>query len=76
MCTFLVQGPPLNLPLGAALALGLVPGVLMGAVLAHNLPVLRLRLGMAIVLIVASLLLLAKLIYAQFTLYNEENVQN
>ena len=56
--------------------MGLVPGVLMGAVLAHNLPVLRLRLGMAVVLIVASMLLLAKLIYAQLTLYNEENVQN
>ena len=75
MCTFLIQGSPLNLPLGAALAMGLVPGVLMGAVLAHNLPVLRLRLGMAIVLIVASLLLLAKLIYAQL-IYNQDNVQN
>ena len=75
VCTFLIQGSPLNLPLGAALAMGLVPGVLMGAVLAHNLPVLRLRLGMAIVLIVASILLLAKLIYAQL-IYNQENVQN
>ena len=76
VCTFLIQGSPLNLPLGAALAMGLVPGVLMGAVLAHNLPVLRLRLVMAIVLIVASMLLLAKLILAQLTLYNQENVQN
>ena len=76
VCTFLIQGSPLNLPLGAALAMGLVPGVLMGAVLAHNLPVLRLRLGMAVVLIVASMLLLAKLILAQLTLYNQENVQN
>ena len=76
VCTFLIQGSPLNLPLGAALAMGLVPGVLMGAVLAHNLPVLRLRLGMAVVLIVASMLLLAKLILAQLTFYNQENVQN
>ena len=76
VCTFLIQGSPLNLPLGGALAMGLVPGVLMGAVLAHNLPVLRLRLGMAVVLIVASMLLLAKLILAQLTLYNQENVQN
>ena len=65
VCTFLIQGSPLNLPLGAALALGLVPGVLMGAALAHSLPVVRLRLGMATVLIVAASLLLAKLIYAQ-----------
>ena len=75
VCTFLIQGSPLNLPLGAALAMGLVPGVLMGAVLAHNLPVLRLRLGMAVVLIVASMLLLAKLIYAQLT-YNQDDVKN
>ena len=74
VCTFLIQGSPLNLPLGAALAMGLVPGVLMGAVLAHNLPVLRLRLGMAVVLIVASMLLLAKLILVQLT-NNQENIQ-
>ena len=65
VCTFLIQGSPLNLPLGAALAMGLVPGVLMGAALAHSLPVLRLRLGMAIVLIVAATLLLVRLVYAQ-----------
>ena len=69
VCTFLIQGSPLNLPLGAALAMGLVPGVLTGAALAHSLPVLRLRLGMATVLIVAACLLLVKLIYAQVTSY-------
>ena len=69
VCTFLIQGSPLNLPLGGALAMGLVPGVLGGAILAHSLPVLRLRLGMATVLIVAACLLLARLIYAQLTGY-------
>ena len=67
VCTFLIQGSPLNLPLGGALAVGLVPGVLMGAALAHSLPVLRLRLGMATVLIVAACLLLVRLIFAQVT---------
>ena len=70
VCTFLIQGTPLNLPLGGALAMGLVPGVLGGAALAHSLPVLRLRLGMATVLIVAACLLLTRLIYAQVTSYH------
>ena len=50
--------------LGGCLAVGLVPGALAGAAVAHALPVDKLRLAVASVLIIASVILLGKLVYA------------
>jgi len=49
--------------LGGCLALGLVPGALTGAAVAHALPVDKLRLAVASVLVIASSILLGKLVY-------------
>ena len=64
---FLLQGGGLNWPLGCALAAGLVPGVLGGAVAAHRLPVGRLRLGVAAVLAAAGALGVARLLHQELT---------
>ena len=49
--------------LGGCLAVGLVPGALLGAAVAHALPVDKLRLGVASILVMASVFLLGKLVY-------------
>jgi uncharacterized membrane protein YfcA len=55
----------LDWALGGALAAGLVPGALAGAAAAHALPVARLRLAVAIVLVIAALALLSRLLYGE-----------
>jgi len=64
---FLVQGSGhgIHWGLGGCLAAGLVPGVLAGATIAHTLPVTRLRLAVALILVLASLFLLVKLVYSE-----------
>ena len=66
---FLVQGPhhSIDWGLGACLAVGLVPGAVAGAALAHRLPVQGLRMGVAGILLLAAGALLARLVYTQVT---------
>lgn len=64
---FLATAGPnsINWALGGCLAVGLVPGALAGAAIAHAIPVNKLRLGVAGILVLASLFLLAKLVYSE-----------
>ena len=64
---FLVQGAhhSIDWGLGGCLAVGLVPGAVAGAALAHRLPVQGLRMGVAGILLMAAGALMARLVYTQ-----------